>query len=145
MHRRFGIKALVVPALLAGMLALAAACGNDDDNGNGVTDDANGNDDGAADAVTEITVDMHDNYFEPDEFTVEAGTSVTVTAVNEGAEIHNLAVRATEEEGQDFETDPIVEPGEEDTFEMTLNEPGEYVFECDYHLPEMVGTITVVE
>jgi plastocyanin len=32
--------------------------------------------------------------------------------------------------------------GEESTFEVTFNAAGTYDFQCDYHVPDMVGTIT---
>ncbi len=158
MPRLINFRLLILPAMLAGALVLAA-CSNDDNNGNGqpnnpsgnATDDAsneNGDENpagAAGDAVSEITIDMYDNYFEPEEFTVQAGTTVPLTAVNEGAAAHNLVIKAADAEGQDFESEPFMGADDEDTFEFTVNESGEYVFQCDYHLPEMVGTLTVVE
>lgn len=147
MSRRFKFGAFIVPALLALALTVAA-CGNDDDN-NGANGDDGANGDNASgdtgDAVTEITIEQYDNYFEPDEFTVQAGTTVTVTTVNEGQAAHNLVFKTADAEGQDFESEAFMGAGDEDTFEITVNEPGEYVFQCDYHLPEMVGTLYVVE
>jgi plastocyanin len=40
-------------------------------------------------------------------------------------------------------SDPIVAAGAESAFKVTLNTPGEVKFQCDFHVPDMAGTITV--
>lgn len=126
---------------------LATACGGDDDDENGgnggngtnptATTGPNDNGDDNGD-VEEIEVSMQDNFFEPAEITIPVGQTVAIVAKNDGAAVHNMVVLDT-----DFRSDTIVNAGEESTFEVTFSEPGTYDFQCDFHLPDMVGTITV--
>ena len=140
MYRLFKAWKFTLPVVASLTLVLAlAACANDDDN-----DAANG-DTNAGDPVTDITIDMGDDWFEPDHFTVRVGESVTVTVDNIGDAIHNMVILSSDAEGENFASDAIVNPGETDTFEFTFTTPGTYDFQCDYHLPEMVGTVTVIE
>jgi plastocyanin len=147
---------------LGGSLLLAlvagAACGgsDDEDNGDGdattkpaatspaATDDDDNNGGGAK----TLDVVMKDNLFEPVEFTVEEGAEVTFNITNEGAAIHNM--RVVGEDGQantddDAVSDPdLVSAGDAATLVWTApDESGVYDFQCDFHLPDMVGTITV--
>jgi plastocyanin len=85
---------------------------------------------------------MRDNVFVPETIRVPLGLPVRVTAVNDGVEVHNMLV-----EGEDGDTaflsDVRVSAGESSTFEMFFEAPGTYSFSCGFHLPGMVGTITV--
>jgi plastocyanin len=142
MHRLVKTWKFALPAAASlALVLLLAACGNDDDD----NDVVNGNNNDVGDPVTEITIDMGDNWFEPDHFVVRVGETVTVTVDNVGAAIHNMKIMSADAEGQHYESDPMVNPGETDTFEFTFSTPGTYDFQCDYHLPEMVGTLTVIE
>ena len=46
-------------------------------------------------------------------------------------------------DGKDFSSNAIVSPGAENKFTVKLTKTGTYTFQCDYHVPDMVGTITV--
>jgi plastocyanin len=129
---------LVIPTVALAGLLFAACGGGDSDNGGGDTPPE------PVDTVTEITVDMGDNYFEPDAFAVKVGDTVTVTAPNVGLAVHNMVVLGSNEERL-FMSDVMVRAGEESVFEITFDTAGTYDFQCDYHLPEMVGTIVVVD
>lgn len=146
-------RRLLLLVASASLVVGIAACGNDDDNGangNGdpttapATEPANGNGNGGdngngnGEAVTEITISMQDNFFEPAEITIPVGQSVSITAKNEGVAVHNMVIRDT-----DFGSDMMVTAGDESTFEVQFSEAGTYTYECSYHLPDMVGTITV--
>lgn len=137
------LSRLVIPAVaLAGLLF--AACGGDDtDNGNG--GNGGGDTPAPADTVTEMTVEMHDNFFEPDSFAVKVGDTVTVTTPNVGAAVHNMVILGSDGEERLAMSDLLVQPGEESVFEVTFDAAGTYDFQCDYHLPDMVGTIVVVD
>ena len=90
-----------------------------------------------------ITVSMGDNFFEPKDITIPVNTSVEITAVNDGKAIHNMRVLSKEQEGEDFASDAIVNPTASSTFTVKFTSTGVFDFQCDYHLPDMVGTITV--
>ena len=147
------VIALLLTFGLAAALAFSFACGGDDGDG--------GDDGGTAAATTpaatgsggdgeEVTFDvsMGDNLFDPAELTVPAGTTVTVNLTNDGVAIHNLRIAGADNEynsGDDAVSDPdLISAGETGTLEWTVpEEPGEYDFQCDFHVPGMVGTITV--
>jgi plastocyanin len=143
--------ALTVAALAVATIALAACGGGDEDgNGNGgatspaaTTPSGNG-----GGGEVEFDVSMEDNFFEPAEFPVDAGSEVTFNLTNNGAALHNMRVAGADNE---FNTDDdavseeeIVTAGDTATLRWTAaDEPGVYDFQCDFHVPDMVGTITV--
>jgi plastocyanin len=155
MHRRL---LLALFALLALSIA-AVGCGGDDDddsggNGDGVTTAAttpaedDGDDDGDnGGGQTSFDVTLTDNVFDPAEFTVPAGEDITVNLQNDGTAIHNMRIAGADGEynsDDDAVSDLIVAAGAASVVEWeTPDEPGEYPFQCDYHLPDMAGTITV--
>lgn len=91
----------------------------------------------------EIVVDLKDNFFEPKDFTIPANTTVTIVAKNVGSAIHNMHVLSAASEGKDFASDTVVAAGTESRFEVTFTKTGTIQFQCDFHVPDMVGTITV--
>ena len=120
-------------------LALAACGGGDSDSDNDNGNNGNGDDDTTIPSdATEFVVSLQDNIFVPAEFSIKAGQTVTIIAKNEGTAIHNMVVKDT-----DMKSDAIVQPGAESRFEIRFDNEGEYDIQCDYHLPDMVGTITV--
>lgn len=138
-------------SLLAGaallVLALGAACGGENDN---APDDAGdspvatqvpGN--GEPASADPITILMTDNAFDSNSITIPANTTVLITVRNEGQAPHNMHVLSKDAEGTDFKSDMLVTPGASSTFEVTFTTTGEFTFQCDYHLPDMAGTITV--
>jgi plastocyanin len=98
-----------------------------------------------ADGVQEITLQTQDDYvFTPDSFTVQPGR-VRLTLINVGKEmVHNF--RFTPDTGPtaiDEQID-ILPAGEEETIEFEVTDPGEYPFECSFHVQlDQVGTMTV--
>ena len=98
-----------------------------------------------ADGVQEITLQTQDDYvFTPDSFTVQPG-QVRLTVINVGEQmVHNF--RFTPDTGPvpiDAQID-ILPAGEEETIEFEVAEPGEYPFECSFHIQlDQVGTMTV--
>lgn len=106
---------------------------------------------------TTINVTMTDFHFEPMEFTVPAGQTITVNAANNGAVEHelvifNLGTDAGDKFGDEDEDNIYWEvevfPGENSTTTFTApSEPGEYYVTCgiEGHLEAgMVGKLTVV-
>ena len=104
--------------LLVACVALLAAC---DDGGDAVV------------------VEMGDNWFEPEDLTVPAGTEITFD--NIGQVPHNAI-----DVDDAWATEHVIEAGESDT--IVIDEPGTYLYLCTFHAPAdasagMVGTITV--
>ncbi len=105
-----------------------------------------------------IAVSMGDNFFElegerePD-IPVPLGGQVTFNLTNDGFAIHNLHIAGTDNEyGDAFcETggdEPCSDPnlfagGDTGNITFSFDETGTFVFRCDFHPVEMVGTITV--
>jgi plastocyanin len=133
--KRQGVLKTIALTAAAALAAVAVACAG----GEATTPNATLPPEGPL----AIEVLMKDNVFEPTAIRVRAGQTVTVTANNVGLAIHNMIVQTRDAEGRDFMSDTIVNPGEESVFEMTISTPGSYQFICAFHLPEMVGTVTV--
>ncbi len=87
---------------------------------------------------TELTVDMVDIDFNPNEFAIPADTDVTVHLPNHGAAVHNFNIDDLDVHSGD------VQPGQETT--VTINAPaGGYEYYCDvpgHKAAGMVGTLT---
>lgn len=99
----------------------------------------------AADGVQEITVETGDDYeFTPDTFTVAPG-EVRLTLLNSGEQMtHNILFTEGAGPAEIAEQIPVLGPGLSETIEFTVTEPGEYPFECSFHLAlGQVGTMTV--
>lgn len=151
--------ALIAPVAILG-LALGACGGDDDDaadddngggitvatktggNGGSATQPSGGDDDDDKDAET-ITVVMTDNKFTPNKITVPVNKKITFVAKNEGAAVHNMKVLSKATEGKDYVSDALVNPETESKFSVTFKKTGTVKFQCDYHLPDMAGTIEV--
>lgn len=132
------------------IVGVAAACGgggSDDEKPTaGIevkTPGSGGTSNGAEKPSESVEVSMKDNLFEPKAITVPAGKSVQIEVKNNGAAVHNMHILSADKEGKDFSSNATVAPGAESKFTVKLTKPGTYNFQCDYHLPDMVGTITV--
>ncbi|TAJ17001.1 MAG: hypothetical protein EPO65_12120 [Dehalococcoidia bacterium] len=132
-------RALAVAGLLASAVVLSAcSSGGESKEKGGSESKATAS---AAKAQT-VAITLKDNVFEPKDITVEEGT-VTFEVKNTGAAIHNMHITSTPSEGKDFSSKPIIEAGSSDKFTATFTKKGIVKFQCDFHLPDMVGTITV--
>lgn len=131
---------LVLPGMLAG-------CGGEPSSGPapGTAAPGVGTVTPAADGVQEITLQTQDDYeFTPDTFTVAPGR-VRLTVANVARDMtHNF--RFTPDEGPaPIGTEiPLLTAGQEVTIEFEVTEPGDYPFECSFHIQlGQVGTMTV--
>jgi plastocyanin len=144
---------LIVAALAVSGLVLVACGGDDDDiivsDGQGAistprpanTPATGGG--GGGGSGDQIVVIMKDNFFDPKEIEVPVGKKITFIARNEGVAVHNMRIMSKDAEGKDFVSKALVNPKTESKFEATFKKTGTYKFQCDYHVPEQVGTITV--
>ena len=107
--------------------------------------------------VTHIKVNMTDFAYNPNQFMVPAGESITVEIVNNGAVVHNFIImNAGVQIGQDFdETDEVNEywkielaPGQSTSTSFTAPaQPGEYKIVCStagHYIAGMIGKLVVV-
>ena len=139
------------------LLVLSLACGggddDDDDGGDDGGDDTPattpaGDDDDGGDEPVVFDVVMGDNTFDPTDFTVPAGATVTFNLANDGAAIHNMRISGEDGEyntDDDAVSDPdLITGGAEAVLDWTApDEPGEVDFQCDFHPTDMLGVITV--
>ena len=100
-------------------------------------------DSGGDKGAESIKVTMKDNVFDPKTLTIPVGKSVEITVKNEGEAIHNLHILSEAKEGKDFSSSATVPPKTENKFTVKFTKAGTYNFQCDYHVPDMVGKITV--
>jgi plastocyanin len=133
-------------ALLLACLALGlVACGGDDEESDGgggggaSTTEQPADTGGGGGAGGGAEVAMENIQFDPKEVSVSAGDTITFT--NNEAVPHD--VHKSSGPGEDFASGPSGGMEEGDTFELTLDQPGEYEYVCDVHAPGMSGTITV--
>ena len=106
---------------------------------------------------TNLKVDMVEFIFTPAEFVIPAGQEITITAVNNGAVIHEFVIMnfgqtigddfGDEDEGN-LSWEVEAEPGKTVTATFTApTEPGEYQVVCGtegHFIAGMVGKLTVV-
>jgi plastocyanin len=137
-------KSMVLIAIMIPLVL--AACGDDDDDDTAAapettaeetTDEAAGSGDGGGES---LTISETEFALDPANPTVAAG-EVTITAVNDGATVHNLEVEGN---GVEEITDDL-DPGQ--SGELTLDlQPGEYEIYCaigSHAAQGMEGTLTV--
>ncbi len=147
-------------AAIVGVAALSAAlfaCGGSDEDsssdgvfngdGGGIATQPSGDGGSAtkppATEGKELVVSMTDNKFTPNKITVKAGEAVTFVAKNEGSAVHNMKILSKSAEGKDYASAAMVNPSQESKFTVTFTKKGTLKFQCDFHLPDMVGTIEV--
>ena len=96
-----------------------------------------------------VEIEMRDNSFRPNAYTVKAAEEVTIEARNTGAAIHNLRIAGADgsyDTGDDIVSTPdIVRAGATATLKATFAAAGTIDFRCDFHPAEMTGKITVVQ
>ena len=132
---------VLLPALLAG-------CGGDDSPGTGAaptTAEGFGEVTVAPDGAQEITLQVQDDYvFTPDHFTVDPGT-VRVTVVSVAEQMtHNFTFTPDAGPAPIESSISLLAPGQEMTIDFDVEAPGDYPFECSFHVQlGQVGTMTV--
>ena len=91
-----------------------------------------------------IKIVMTDNVYTPKDIKVKAGQTYTIEVKNEGLAIHDMHVLSKAfGEAKDYTSSITVAAGDSNKFEVKFSKKGTVKFNCDYHLPDMAGTITV--
>jgi plastocyanin len=104
--------------------------------------------DGTPPTADIFVVSMGDNFFDPAEFTVPAGATITFDISNDGSAIHNMRIAGPDGE-YNTDDDTVSSPdlfmgGDAGTLVWEVpSSSGEIIFHCDFHPVEMVGTIAV--
>lgn len=99
----------------------------------------------SADGVQELTIAVSDDYvFVPDQFTVAPGP-VRLTLTSSAKQMtHNLLFTSGAGPAEITEAIQVLPPGASDSFEFTAEEPGDYQYECSFHVRlGQIGTMTV--
>lgn len=144
------LRAVTLPLIVAAaLLAVASACGSDDNGGNGeptmppLTAASPTRDDGDGDGSSTITLVAKDTLWDQTKLEVTAG-EVTFTVDNrDGGIVHNLHIyKGTDNTGEDIGETELEAGPVEQTLTVTF-EPGTYFFVCDVHPATMAGTIEV--
>jgi plastocyanin len=95
--------------------------------------------------VQQVTLQTQDDYvFTPDRFTVAPG-KVRLTVRNVAKQMtHSFRFSAGGGPATLGAQIPILAPGQEQTIDFTVQTPGDYRFECSFHVQlGQVGTMTV--
>jgi len=87
--------------------------------------------------VKSTEVELNDDYFNPKDITIPAGTTTKLILKNKGVKVHTFTVSKL---GIDTE----VQPGKEKIITVEPKQPGTYELICKYHYQEgMVGKVIV--
>lgn len=91
--------------------------------------------------------------FDTDCLAVEADTAASVAFSNDDSTVHNFVIYtappATDPAAEYLggtEPNMPVDPGASETYDIEpIQEPGDYYFQCDFHVAQMTGTFVVAE
>jgi plastocyanin len=89
--------------------------------------------------------EVHSDVFSPDHITVNKGDLVVIHYINvevAGGDPHSFTMTAGNNGGP-YNTNVIVQPGQEASFNFTARWSGIFEYFCIYHTPEMVGSLVV--
>jgi plastocyanin len=148
MSRTTSVAAGTTAVVVAAAMVLLAGCGGDSPAASGAaptTADGVGTVTVAPDGVQEITLQTEDDYaFTPDHFTVDPG-AVRLTVVNQAKQAtHNFDFTPDAGPAPIDASIPLLAPGEKKTIDFDVETPGDYPFQCSFHVQlGQVGTMTV--
>jgi plastocyanin len=128
----------LAPLVLSAVLVLSFACGGGGDNT--ITGSET-----PGTATYDVT--MTDIGNTPNDYTVAAGSTLTLNFTNKGSAAHNVRVAGADNQyntSDDAVSDPdlIIAGGKGKLTWKAPSKAGAYNFKCDYH-PALTGTITV--
>jgi plastocyanin len=136
-------RARLATIAFAAMAVLAiGACGDDDEDTTTAATGATGATGAAGGGADTLAVSLTEYALDPANPTVDAGT-LAIEVSNDGEIVHNLEVEGPAGEA---ELEEDLQPGDSDTLEVDLSEPGTYVWYCpvaNHRDLGMEGEITV--
>lgn len=132
MHR-ITLRRVAFPMLAVLALTFAVACGD--------SERGEDKDDKSAKGPQTVEVVMKDNVFEPKTYTVSTG-QVTFNVKNAGTNLHNMHIVSDDVDPKNATQAPF-EGGKTVPLMVKFTKKGTYRFQCDLHVPDMAGTITV--
>ncbi len=150
-----GIVVLAGGLLLGGSIAAAVheEGGAEEDHNGAVTEPSPGpGGPGAEPGGLAFEVGMGDNFFVSDgnqnpNIDVPSGQEITIDLVNDGRSIHNMRVDGVDgrfNTNDDAVSDPeTIRVDANGTLTFSIDNPGTYNYQCDFHPDDMKGTITV--
>ncbi len=129
---------LLAPLVLSAVLVLSFACGGGGDNTSTGSETP---------GTVTYDVTMTDTGNTPNEYTIAAGSTLTLNFTNKGTAAHNVRVTGADNQyntSDDAVSDPdlIIAGGKGKLTWKAPSKAGQYLFHCDYH-PALTGTITV--
>jgi uncharacterized cupredoxin-like copper-binding protein len=97
----------------------------------------------AAAGAQKITLIATDNKYSQPDLTAKANQDITLTLTNQGQAIHNWHVLGVKDkDGKDIAT-KLLNPGQSDTIDFVITQPGKYKVQCDAHPADMTGSLTI--
>jgi len=100
----------------------------------------------AEESLPVISLAIGDNFFEPDELTIQAGQKYKLEVRNQGRNTHDVWFAGPDNQsstGDDIQSDPI-DGGGDATLKIKYDESGTYYFVCTFHAGQG-GTLIVEE
>jgi plastocyanin len=81
----------------------------------------------------EVTIAVHDNYFDPKEVKVLANVPIKVTFVNKGAKVHIVEIKG-------LTSEETLQPGQSKPFTLTAKEQSYKMYDELFESQGMTGT-----
>jgi plastocyanin len=118
---------LILTITLAGLVALMlGGCGSDTSSPAATVGTGSTGGTTPQAGTQEVTIVAKDNMFDPKTYTVEAGKSIRLTAVNRGQDVHEVEVK-------DLMPETKLSPGQSKTVDIQALQPGTYRIYCEIH------------
>jgi plastocyanin len=102
---------------------------------------------GAAAGAQTIDIVTTDNKFSVTTINAKVNQPLTITVQNKGAAIHNWALSdaAGKAAATGTTAEPLVQPGQTDSINLTFTKAGTFNYQCQVHPTEMTGKVIVAQ